>query len=145
MGAPCYSLRQTAAAHSVRLAVFAFLIVSAVVFPIVLGLGMTRGLNHDEHQHVAAGALVAREGLLPYRDFPHFHTPYLAFAYAALYRATDHPLTASRQLSVLCATAILGIIGSFAYVLFRKKGRLFASLVCAGSVLLALTTTLFTQ
>jgi Dolichyl-phosphate-mannose-protein mannosyltransferase len=145
MGAPCYRLRQTAAAHSVRLAVFAFLIVSAVVFPIVLGLGMTRGLNHDEHQHVAAGALVAREGLLPYRDFPHFHTPYLAFAYAALFRATDHLLTASRQLSVLCATAILGIIGSFAYVLFRKKGRLFASLVCAGSVLLALTTTLFTQ
>lgn len=145
MTAQCHRLRQAEAAPSIRLAVVAFLIVSAVVFPMVLGLGMTRGLNHDEHQHIAAGALVAREGLVPYRDFPHFHTPYLAFGYAVLFRATDHLLTSARQLSVLCATAILGIIGSFAYVLLRKNGRLFASLVSAGCVSLALTTTLFTQ
>ena len=70
----------------------AFGIVTALVFPIVLGVAMTKGLNHDEHQHIAAGALIAREGLLPYMDFPHFHTPYLAFIYAALFRVTDHLL-----------------------------------------------------
>jgi 4-amino-4-deoxy-L-arabinose transferase-like glycosyltransferase len=144
MNAECHGLRGTAVLPSTRSAVLAFLIVTVLVFPIVLGLGMTRGMNHDEHQHVAAGALVAREGLLPYRDFPHFHTPYLPFAYAAMFRATDHLLTAARQLSVFCSSAILGIIGSFAYILFRKLGMRFASLVSAGSVLLALTTTLFT-
>ncbi len=121
-----------------------FLIVTALAFPLVLGLGMTKRLSHDEHQHVAAGALVAREGSLPYRDFPHFHTPYLAFAYALVFRVSDHLLLTARLLSVLCATAMLGIIGSIAYHLFQNRGHLFASLVCAGSVLLALTTQLFT-
>lgn len=130
---------------SVRASVLAFVIVSLLVFPIVLGLGMTRGLNHDEHQHVAAGALIARENLIPYRDFPHFHTPYLAFAYAAIFRVSDQLLSAARLISILSSTAILGVIGSSAYVLLRKHGKLFAASVSAGSVLLALTTTLFTQ
>lgn len=133
------------AAPSLRARLIVFLIVSALAFPLVLGLGMTRGLSHDEHQHVAAGALIAREGLLPYRDFPHFHTPYLAFAYAALFRICDHLLIAARLISVLSATAILGVIGGTAYHLFRDRGKRFAALVCAGSVLLALTTTLFTE
>ncbi|MEA3208603.1 MAG: hypothetical protein QOE70_1660 [Chthoniobacter sp.] len=136
--------RETAV-PSLRARVLVFLLVSAFAFPAVLGLGMTRGLSHDEHQHVAAGALIARDGLLPYRDFPHFHTPYLAFAYALLFRVSDHLLIAARLLSVLSATAILGIIGSIAYHLFRNRGKRFALLVCAGSVLLALTTTLFTE
>ena len=136
---------RVAAVASLRASVLVFLVVSALVFPLVLGLGMTRGLSHDEHQHVAAGALIAREGLLPYRDFPHFHTPYLAFAYALLFRVSDHLLIAARLLSVLCATAILGVIGSIAYHLFRDRGKRFAALVCAGSVLLALTTRLFTE
>ena len=72
-----------------------FLLIALLAGPLVLGLGMTKGLSHDEHQHVAAGALVAREGLMPYRDFPHFHTPYLPFIYALLFRATDHLLLAA--------------------------------------------------
>ena len=68
------------------------------LLPIVLGLGMTKGLSHDEHQHVAAGALIAREGLMPYRDFPHFHTPYLAYVYA-------------RHFSILRSPAALGADG----------------------------------
>jgi hypothetical protein len=144
MKVECHCLGDTAAESSIRTAVLAFFVVTAVVFPIVLGLGMTRGMNHDEHQHVAAGALVAREGLLPYRDFPHFHTPYLPFAHAVMFRTTDHLLTAARLLSVICSSMILGIVGSFASVLFKKHGMRFASLVSAGAVLIALTTTLFT-
>jgi hypothetical protein len=136
---------RAAATPTLRSRVLVFFIVGAIVFPLVLGLGMTRGINHDEHQHVAAGALVAREGLLPYRDFPHFHTPYLAYAYALLFRATEHLLFAARLLSVLCATAILGCIGSAAYHLFRERGRKYATWVCGGSVLLALSTTLFAE
>jgi len=127
-----------------RACVLTFLIVSALVFPMVLGLGMTQGLSRDEHQHVAAGALVAREGLLPYRDFPHFHTPYLPYAYALLFRFSDHLLNSARLLSILCATGILGVIGSVGWHLFRARGRAFAAKVCAGSVLLAMMTHLFT-
>src|SRR5262245_45862818 len=111
MGAESHRLRDVVTRPSVRTAVMAFLVVTALVFPIVAGLGMTKGLNHDEHQHVAAGALVAREGLIPYRDFPYFHTPYLPFAYAVLFRGTDHLLSAARILSAFCASAILGVIG----------------------------------
>ena len=99
-----------------------FFLVTALVFPLVLGLAMTKGLNHDEHQHIAAGALVARDGLLPYRDFPHFHTPYLAFIYAALFHATDHLLLAARLFGALCASAMTGLVGSVGYGLFRGHG-----------------------
>jgi hypothetical protein len=122
-----------------------FVLASLLVLPFVLSLGMTKNLSHDEHQHVAAGALIAREGLLPYRDFPHFHTPYLAFAYAALFRMSDHLVMAARLLSVGCATALLGMLGAIAYSLFWARGRGFATLACAGTVLLGLTTTLFSQ
>lgn len=145
MGDESHALHAAATRPLLQVAVFAFVVVTVLVFPIVLGLGMTKGLNHDEHQHVAAGALVAREGLIPYRDFPYFHTPYLPFAYAAVFRSTDYLLTAGRLLSVLSASAILGVIGSFAYLLLVKHGKLFASLVAVGVVLLALTTTLFTE
>jgi len=147
MGAESMRLRAVSAEVdlSLRKAVLAFVLVCIVLFPLVLGLGMTRGLNHDEHQHIAAGALVAREGLIPYRDFPHFHTPYLPFVYAALFRVSDQLLTSARLFSTICSTAILGIIGGFAYALFVNRGKAFASLVGIGAVVLALTTTLFTQ
>ena len=45
------------------------LVLLAAAFVLLWGLNMRRGLNHDEHQFVASGALLARAGLLPYRDF----------------------------------------------------------------------------
>jgi 4-amino-4-deoxy-L-arabinose transferase-like glycosyltransferase len=122
-----------------------FLLISVLVCPLALGLSMKRGLSHDEHQHIAAGALIAREGLLPYRDFPYFHTPYLAFAYAGLFRITDHLLTSARVASVLCATGLIGMIGTVAFGLFRPRGVRCAVLVCAASVLLTVMSDLFTQ
>jgi len=133
------------ASPSTRVGFLVFFLVTAMTLPIVLGLGMTKGLSHDEHQHVAAGALIAREGLMPYRDFPHFHTPYLACVYAGIFRFCDHLLLSARMVSVLSATGILAVIGSVAFGLFRERGRRTAALVCAGSVILALTTRLFTE
>lgn len=52
----------------VRQSLTVFLIVCTFVLPLVLMLGMTKHFTHDEHPHVAAGTLVSREGLLPYRD-----------------------------------------------------------------------------
>ncbi len=139
MDADCNAARPAA----FRAPLLVFLVISLLVFAFVLELGMTRGLSHDEHQHVAAGALIARDGLQPYRDFPHFHTPYLPYTYALIFRASDYLLNSARLLSVFCATAILGLLGSVGYGLFRSRGRVIAGSVCAGTVLLAMTTALF--
>ena len=79
---------------------------------------MQRDLNHDEHQFLAPGVLLSREGLLPYRDFPLFHMPNLVFAYAALDRLTHSPLAAAKLLSVLAST---GVIALLAYWVGRER------------------------
>ena len=122
-----------------------FLILTAIALPFVFTLGMTQGLNHDEHQHIAAGALVAREGLLPYRDFPHFHTPYLAFIYAALFQATDHLLLAARLFTTACVAASVGLVGAATAYAFRAHSRPIARGAIAGAMLLALSSWVFTK
>ena len=122
-----------------------FLILAAVALPLVFTLGMTQGLNHDENQHIAAGALVAREGLLPYRDFPHFHTPYLAFIYGLLFHATDHLLLAARLFTIACATASVGLVGAATAHAFRARGPRLARWATAGAMLLALSAHVFTK
>ena len=96
------------------------LALGALALPFVLDLAMSRGLNHDEHQHIAAGMLWAREGLLPYRDYPHFHTPYLAFVYGELFRWTAHPLLVARAFSVACAAGIVALVGWVAFAECRR-------------------------
>jgi hypothetical protein len=76
---------------------------------VLISIAMTSGLNHDEHQFVAAGALLARYGLLPYRDYPYFHLPMLVFVYGAIFKATDYLLLAARGFNV-CAAWILLIM-----------------------------------
>ncbi len=70
---------------------------------------MDRDLNHDEHQFLAPGALLSREGLLPYRDYPLFHVPNLVFIYGALDRLTGELLVSAKLVSVVstCGVAIL--------------------------------------
>ncbi len=87
--------------------------------------------------------MLGRQGLLPYRDFPHFHTPYLAFGYALLFHTTDHLLLAARLFSVVCATAMVGLVGSIAWSLFRARGWLVAIGVSAGAVVLCLSAGVF--
>ena len=85
------------------------------VFAILLfGRTMDGGLNHDEHQFLAPGALLAREGLLPYRDYPIFHVPQLTFAYAAIARITDHYILGAKTFSVLCSVAVIAMIAMVA-------------------------------
>ena len=76
-------------------------------------IAMCRGLSRDEHQFIAAGALLARQGLLPYRDYPYFHVPNLVFVYAGLFRCSKYLLLTSRLFSVLCSLALLLIIYLF--------------------------------
>lgn len=75
-----------------------------------LGLNMRRGLNHDEHQFVASAALIARDALLPYRDFPYFHVPLLSLLYALLIQSWDRLLLVARLVSVIMAWLTLWLI-----------------------------------
>ena len=76
---------------------------------VLIGNAMTAGLNRDEHQFVAAGALLARDGWLPYRDYPYLHLPMLVFVYGTIFKATDYLLLAARGFNV-CAAWILLIV-----------------------------------
>jgi len=81
-----------------------------LVFPVIFGLAMGRSLSHDEHQHLAAGMLVANEGLWPYRDFPYLHTPVLPLVYGLFLGHCEHLLLATRLFSTICASLIAGAL-----------------------------------
>jgi hypothetical protein len=97
------------------------------------GANMRRGLNHDEHQFVAAGTLIARTGAVPYRDFPYFHMPLLAYLNAALFQWNDSLLLAARTLSVAAAWGAL----VWVFILGRRLGACLHALL-AGSAAVAL-------
>ncbi len=81
-----------------------------IVFGVLLfAWAMDRSLNHDEHQFLAPGALLAKQHLLPFRDYPLFHLPNLAFVYAALDQISGHPILAAKILGVSC-TWLVGVL-----------------------------------
>ena len=106
------------------------LLVSGItVFFLLLFLGlftraMTRELNRDEGQFIAAGALLARHGYLPYQDYPYFHLPNLALVFAALFTRCDHLLLAGRCFNVACAWLALVLVFCLTANAFRKVGSL---------------------
>ena len=71
---------------------------------------MRRSLDHDEHQFVASGAMLADGGLLPYSDYPYFHLPNLAFLYAAAFLLSPYRLLTARALAVAASTGIAAIL-----------------------------------
>ncbi len=86
-----------------------------VLFILLLGINMRRGLNHDEHQFVASSTLLARDALLPYADFAYFHVPLLSLAYAIIYQFTQELLLSARLVSVFFSWLTLGLIFFAAY------------------------------
>lgn len=99
----------------------AFLIGTLIALPFALSLALGISLSHDEHQHLAAGVLFARDGLLPYRDFPYFHVPYLVYAYGLLFQFTDQAFLASRLFSAVCTALTGGAIFATAWQLFASR------------------------
>src|SRR5258706_6665263 len=75
----------------------------SLVLILLLAASMTKELDHDEHQFVASGKLLADRFLLPYKDYPYFHVPNLVLIYAALFKVADYPLLVARLFSVVCA------------------------------------------
>jgi hypothetical protein len=99
-----------------------------------------RDLNHDEHQFLAPAALLSREGLQPWRDYPLFHLPNLVFAYAAADRLTGDVILGAKMVC-FGATALL-LCGLVAAALRTSRVGI-AILVAIGAVALLLGDPLF--
>lgn len=118
-----------------------FLFVLAAVLLLVMG----KALDHDEHQFVASGALLARRSLLPYRDYPYFHTPILVLVYGGLFRLSDHLLLTARLFCGACAVGMAAVLFIFTYCRFRSLSFWPRFAAGAGAVLLLLANPLFSQ
>jgi hypothetical protein len=105
------------------------------IFLLLLGLALFKHLDHDEHQFIASGALLAREGLLPYRDYPYFHVPNLAYVYALLDRVSPWLLLNARIFNCACSAATLSILFALTYRWYLSRSKTIA--FAAASLLVA--------
>ncbi|MFY9852701.1 MAG: hypothetical protein WAK26_02340, partial [Terracidiphilus sp.] len=99
--------------------------------------------DHDEHQFIAGAFLVARDHLLPYRDFAFFHTPNILFIYAILFSFTNHFLLSARLFSAACAVLSIILIFVTALKLWTGPKDSTCLLVAASAVLLLVSQPLF--
>jgi hypothetical protein len=65
--------------RNVRKTVQILFVVCLILFAFTFNLSraVRADYNHDEDQFIASVRLLLDDGLLPYRDYPYFHTPYL--------------------------------------------------------------------
>ncbi len=106
------------------------------IFSLLFSRAMTTTLNHDEYQFVAGGELLAERGLLPYRDYPFLHMPYMVFANALVSRLTEIDFLAARLLTAACGLASAGLLFHFVFRLLEGKGKLVQSALACISVFL---------
>src|SRR5437762_4975517 len=130
-----------------RLAPFSFrflILFSALTILLLLfARAMFKRLDHDEHQFIASAALLARRSLLPYRDYPHFHMPYLIVIYAMLLKLTDHLLLAARLFSTACGLMTVGIVAWITGRLFESRRANQRRMIVAAVVLILISNPLF--
>jgi 4-amino-4-deoxy-L-arabinose transferase-like glycosyltransferase len=98
----------------------------AFLFLFTLTLNVSRAVraeyNHDEDQFISSARLLLDDGLLPYRDYPYFHTPYLVFVYAFLFKLTSSDnLLAARLFSAVCATFSVMLVFEMVLYFFRNR------------------------
>ncbi len=113
------------------------------VFGLLFSRAMNTTLNHDEYQFVAGGELLAGQGLLPYRDYPFLHMPYMIFANALVFKLTEFDFLAARLLTAACGLASAGLLFHFVFRLFDGKGKLVQSTLACISVILFVMNTAY--
>jgi 4-amino-4-deoxy-L-arabinose transferase-like glycosyltransferase len=84
-------------------------------FALILSRSVTEFTHRDEHQFIVPGLLTVREGLIPYRDYPLFHMPYLVLVHGVLGMITGWPLLTARILTAAAAWASLVLLGVYAF------------------------------
>ncbi len=125
----------------VRRACALFLILA---FVLMFGLSMHKRLDHDEHQFIAPAALFLRRGLIPYRDYPYFHTPYLVFINAGLFALTDHLLLAARLLEMLASFGTICFLLIVNLRTFHAQPPKLRTMLAIGLTVLVLANPIFT-
>lgn len=95
-----------------------------LLLPLLLGMAMRKVINHDEHQFIAAGVLIARQGLVPFLDFPYFHLPGLSYLYAGAFLWSDRLLLTARGLAVGAAWLMLLLLLVAPLGLFQRQQRI---------------------
>lgn len=98
-----------------------------------------RDLNHDEHQFLAPAALVGREGLQPWRDFPLYHLSNLVFAYAWADRLTGNLVLGAKLVNFAASAAMILALVALA----KKRPGITGILVGLMAVLLLLSDPLY--
>lgn len=116
-------------------AIFLFFV---LLFATVFAHALCRKLDHDEEQFVAAGALLLRDGLLPFRDYPFFHLPNLPIIYARLFSTNDYLLLTARSFNAACAALLLALIFSTAARRFRGVHPSHLGIAAASAAILSL-------
>ncbi|HZK80355.1 MAG TPA: hypothetical protein VFC46_04790, partial [Humisphaera sp.] len=111
---------------------------------ILFAKSMHEPVDHDENQFIASGVLLARHGLLPYRDYPYFHLPYMVYLYAAVFRVCPCLLLGARLVSTLCAVGVVSLLGAAAYRAAAVRNR-HAGIIALGAGLLLISQPAFTQ
>jgi 4-amino-4-deoxy-L-arabinose transferase-like glycosyltransferase len=112
-------------------------------FVLIFSRAMEKGYNRDENQFVASGELLARNSLLPYRDYPHFHMPNLVFVYGLIFQFTDYVLLGARVFSVICAASSAVLLFILTYNFFKEQTVLLRAFAGLASVFLLLPNPLF--
>jgi len=113
---------------------------------LIFSHSMSESVDHDEHQFVAGSALLARRGLLPYRDYPYLHTPYGVFADAAAFRLAGPSaklLLTARLVSAACGFAMVALLASAVSSAYHNQPPWTRLWVPSAAVLLLLTNPLF--
>ncbi|UCF18603.1 MAG: hypothetical protein JSU87_11720 [Gemmatimonadota bacterium] len=108
----------------------------AALAVLVLFASQFKKLDHDEHQFIASAALLIKNGLFPWLDYPYFHVPYLLVPYALLFQLTDHLLIAARAFSAFCSLIMLGLIAVYASGWFKGDDARIRVGVAAGSAIM---------
>lgn len=120
-----------------------FVIFLAAAHLLVLERAMAKGYNRDENQFIASAYLLGTAGLLPYVDYPYFHTPNLVFVYAVLFKLIPYKLLAARYFSTLNATLLIAVLFWATFALFRRQGLLLRTSMAFCAALLLLANPLF--
>jgi len=110
---------------------------------LLISKALNAEINHDEHQFVAGGKLLADQFSFPYIDYPFHHMPNLVLIYALLFQLTNYCLLGARVLSVVCATISAGILFYITYQHFYSQGSLIRNLTAVTCVILLITNPLF--
>ena len=115
----------------------------ALTFLPLFTASMNAELIRDENMFVALGALLSRTSLLPYRDFPYIHTPYLGVVFALVTQISDRLLLSSRMVSVAFAWLTLVLLYVAAWAASRGRPHWQRGVIATGTLLIVLVNPVF--